>query len=80
MSRTFLQPEGQLTLPIEIQAAAHLEEGDSFEVELVRDVILLRPLPREQTDPSRSWFWTPEWQAGEREASAEIAAGRTIRI
>lgn len=21
------------------------------------------------------WFWTEEWQAGEREASAEIAAG-----
>ena|ERR1035438_2727678 len=23
------------------------------------------------------WFWTPEWQAGEREADADIAAGRT---
>jgi hypothetical protein len=21
------------------------------------------------------WFWTPKWLAGEREASAEIAAG-----
>lgn len=24
----------------------------------------------------QDWFWTPEWQAGELEASAEIAAGR----
>jgi hypothetical protein len=24
----------------------------------------------------QAWFWTPEWQAGEREADAEIAAGR----
>jgi len=24
----------------------------------------------------QSWFWTPEWQAGEREADADIAAGR----
>jgi hypothetical protein len=25
----------------------------------------------------QAWFWTPEWQAGEREADEEIAAGRT---
>lgn len=24
----------------------------------------------------QGWFWTPEWQAGEDEASADIAAGR----
>lgn len=23
----------------------------------------------------QTWFWTPEWQAGERQADAEIAAG-----
>jgi class 3 adenylate cyclase len=27
------------------------------------------------TDPEQAWFWTPAWQAGEREASAQIAAG-----
>ncbi len=27
-------------------------------------------------DPEQAWFWTPEWQAGEREADDEIAAGR----
>jgi hypothetical protein len=25
----------------------------------------------------QAWFWTPEWQAGEREADEDIAAGRT---
>ncbi len=33
----------------------------------------------ESTSPhvpaAQRWFWDPEWQAGEREASAEIAAG-----
>lgn len=24
----------------------------------------------------QAWFWTPEWQAGEAEADADIAAGR----
>lgn len=27
-------------------------------------------------DPDQAWFWTEEWQAGEHEADAEIAAGR----
>jgi hypothetical protein len=27
-------------------------------------------------DPEQAWFWTAEWQAGEREASEDIAAGR----
>lgn len=27
------------------------------------------------TDPDQAWFWTEDWQAGERQADAEIAAG-----
>jgi hypothetical protein len=26
-------------------------------------------------DASQAWFWTPDWQAGEREASTELAEG-----
>ena len=26
-------------------------------------------------DPGQAWFWAADWQAGERQASAEIAAG-----
>jgi hypothetical protein len=26
----------------------------------------------------QAWFWTEEWQAGEREAAADIATGRTV--
>lgn len=25
--------------------------------------------------PDQAWFWTPEWQAGERQVDREIAAG-----
>jgi hypothetical protein len=26
--------------------------------------------------PEQAWFWTPEWQEGEREANAQLAAGQ----
>src|SRR5689334_5126252 len=26
-------------------------------------------------NPSQAWYWTPEWQKGEREAEADRAAG-----
>jgi len=32
-----------------------------------------------EIDPQQAWFWTPEWQEGEREADEDIAAGRGTR-
>jgi hypothetical protein len=54
-----------------------LEEGDVFEMEVIDDGILLRPV--KERDPDQWWFWKPEWQTGERRASADIKAGRTVR-
>ncbi len=31
-------------------------------------------------DPDQAWFWTPEWQAKEREVDEEIAAGIPGRV
>jgi hypothetical protein len=28
---------------------------------------------------SQSWYWTPEWQAAEREADEDVRAGRVSR-
>ena len=78
MARTKLRERGQLTVPEVIRKAARLEAGDPIEVELTDDGILLRPL--RTIDPTQAWFWTPEWQAKEREASADIAAGRVHRF
>ena len=74
MPRTTLRAKGQLTLPDDIRRAAHLEEGDLLEAELTADGILLRP--QKLIDATQAWFWSPEWQAGEREADADRAAGR----
>jgi antitoxin PrlF len=74
MADTRLRGKGQLTLPREIREAAHLEDGDPLCIELVEEGILLRP--QKMIDASQAWFWTPEWQAGERRATADIEAGR----
>jgi len=31
-------------------------------------------------DPDQVWFWTEEWQRGEREAAADIKAGRVKKF
>jgi AbrB family looped-hinge helix DNA binding protein len=74
VARTTLRAKGQLTLPEEIRKAARLDEGDLLEAEVTADGILLRP--QKVIDASQAWFWTPEWQAREREADADLAAGR----
>lgn len=64
----------QVTLPKEIVKKARLAPGDPLEVTCVDDTIILRPqvhIPREQ-----AYFWSKEWQAGEREADEDIKAGR----
>lgn len=69
-----MRAKGQITLPEEIRTAASLEEGDLLEAEMTEEGILLRP--QKVVNASQAWFWSPEWQEGEREAEADLAAGR----
>jgi len=36
---------------------------------------LLRSIKNRRIDPDQAWFWTPEWQEGEREVDEGIARG-----
>ena len=68
----------QLTLPRHALAKLRLREGDYLEIRVDDDRIELIPLamiPRDQL-----WYWTPEWQAKEREADEDKAAGRVKRF
>jgi len=33
--------------------------------------------PGKVIDATQAWFWLPDWQTGEREAAADLAAGRS---
>ncbi len=74
MAGTRVRAKGQVPIPREIRERAHLEEGDPVEVEMVPEGILLKP--QKVVEATQAWFWTPAWQAGEREASLDIADGR----
>jgi antitoxin PrlF len=70
MARVTLRAKGQLTLPDDVRKAAKLQEGDLIEAEVTANgEVILRPLAT--VDRSQAWFWTPEWQAGEREATEQ---------
>lgn len=73
-TRATLRSKGQLTIPSEVRAALHVAEGDEVEF-TVTDAgeVLLRGMTSVPAD--QRWFWEPDWQTGEREASEQIRAG-----
>lgn len=76
LGRAQLRKKNQLTMPPEVREALQLSEGDEVEFTVTPEgQVTLRGWTTIPTD--QRWFWTEEWQAGEREASAAIAAGET---
>lgn len=78
MARSVLRAKGQITLPVEVRRVLHIDEGDGVSFEIIDDGVVLRGLKSIRAD--QAWFWTPEWQAKEREAEEDIAAGRGTRF
>jgi len=72
-TRSTLRAKGQVTLPIEVRKALHVEPGDEVEFELTDQGVVMRGL--KLIPAGQAWFWTAEWQAGEREADEQAARG-----
>jgi len=68
----------QITLPAAIREAAGVYEGDFLTAEVREDrTIVLRP--GRVVDADEAFFYTPEWQAAEREADEDIRLGRVSK-
>ena len=78
MSYAVIREKGQITIPRDIRGRAGLQQGDPVEFVLTEDGVLMKP--KKLIDASQAWFWTEEWQAGEREASEDIARGRLSEV
>ncbi|MGH9804066.1 MAG: AbrB/MazE/SpoVT family DNA-binding domain-containing protein [Candidatus Acidiferrales bacterium] len=64
----------QITLPREAARRFGLGAGDELEARILDDRIELRPMV--SVPKAQAWFWSPEWQAREREAEQARQTGR----
>ncbi len=74
LTLTKVTRNGQITLPASLRHDFHIEEGDLLEVRATEGGIML--IPKQLIDKDQAYFWSSSWQASEREAGEDIAAGR----
>ena len=73
-----VQKNKNITLPTWLMSSLRLQVGDFIRLEATKAGVLIKPA--KLIDPSQSYFWTKEWQAGERDADEDIKAGRVKRL
>jgi bifunctional DNA-binding transcriptional regulator/antitoxin component of YhaV-PrlF toxin-antitoxin module len=83
LDKTYLlsvQSRGTVALPADLRRRLHLDRPDA-QIKLIEqedgriELVPVVTVPAEQ-----AWFWTDRWQDMEREADADIAAGRTTVV
>jgi len=68
----------QVTLPAMIRKRLGLDIGDVLEATVKDGKIII--IPKKTIDASQVWFWSKKWQEAEREAEADLRAGRVKKI
>ncbi len=66
-----IRRNGVVTIPVAVRQELNLAEGGMLLLRVEDGRLTVTPIPRDQ-----EWFWTPQWQAKEREADEDLAAGR----
>jgi len=69
-----LKQKSQVTIPKPLVDKLKLRPGDKLEFTLEDDKIIIKPVL--VIDRSQAWYWSKEWQAGEREVDKEIKEGK----
>ena len=67
----------QVSLPKEVVKKLGLRVNDYVEIQVENNKILMEPqvvIPKDQ-----AYFYTPEWQKGEKEAEEDIRKGRVTK-
>src|SRR2546426_7633313 len=64
----------RITIPKEVRESLNIRVGDTVDLRAEGNAIVLVPVGAGQ-----EWFYTPEWQAMEREADDAIARGAVSR-
>ena len=75
-----IQARGTVALPADLRRRLHLDRADSQLKLVEHDDGRLELVPVVAVPADQAWFWTDRWQAMEREADADIAAGRATIV
>ena len=75
-----VQSRGTVALPAELRRRLRLDQPDAQVKLIEQDDGRVELVPVVAVPADQAWFWTDRWQAMEREADEDIAAGRTIVV
>ncbi|MEW6541547.1 MAG: AbrB/MazE/SpoVT family DNA-binding domain-containing protein [Bacillota bacterium] len=69
-----VQKRGVVSLGL-VKGRIPLEDGDVLQVMIEDGKIVL--IPMKMIPAEQAWFWTAKWQEAEKQAQADLKAGRT---
>ncbi|HCT64366.1 MAG TPA: AbrB family transcriptional regulator [Lachnospiraceae bacterium] len=70
---THLRERSQITLPSEVTKQLNLKPGDSLDISVEDDRIVVKPVII--IDKSQAWFWSKEWLEKEKAAEEDLKSG-----
>ena len=69
-----LKSKSQVTIPKPIVEQLNLKPGDKLEFTMEEDRIIIKPVV--VIDRAQAWFYTSEWQEGEKKVDKQIKEGK----
>ncbi len=75
-----VQSRGTVALPADLRRRLRLDRADAQIKLIEREDGRIELVPVVAVPADQAWFWTDRWQAMEREADADIAAGRVVVV
>ena len=75
-----VQSRGTIALPADLRRRLHLNEPGAQLQIIEREDGRVELVPVVAVPADQAWFWTDRWQTMEREADADVAAGRVTIV
>ncbi len=75
---TKLREKSQITIPKDLIKKLNLKTGDNIEINIEDNKIIIKPvvfIPKDQ-----AWFWSKQWQQGEKQAENDIENGKVQKF
>jgi AbrB family looped-hinge helix DNA binding protein len=73
MSLVKVKNKYQIVIPEDVRKRIRVEIGDTLEIEEKDGILIARPVV--VIDKSQAYFWTDEWQKGEKDAEGAKKKG-----